>query len=226
MASAPGAAADRPLRPPWRARLLALLWGLAFRLQLATWQKEVHGLENLDGLIARGVPALGAFWHGKYTPLFALLRGRRAVIFTSLSFRGGVIAEICRLFGYRPVQIVDRGGEESFDRMRQALAGAGVCGIAVDGPLGPYHLVKRGPIRLASELGFRIVPITFAAGRSRIATERWDRMEVPRLFSRVVFVLGEPLEVPAGLDAEGVEAWAARLGATLKELDRRAAELV
>jgi lysophospholipid acyltransferase (LPLAT)-like uncharacterized protein len=217
-----GAARSRP----WRARLVALVWSLAFRFQLASWRKEVHGLENLDGLIARGVPVLGAFWHGKYTPLFALLRGRRAVIFTSLSFRGGVIADICRRFGYRPAQIPDRGGEESLERMRRELAGAKVCGIAVDGPLGPYHLVKRGPVRLASELGFQVVPITFAARRSRVAAERWDRMELPRLFTRVVFLVGEAIEVPPGLDAEGVEAWAARLREVLEDLDRRAAELV
>lgn len=213
-------------RPSWRARLLAFAWAAAFRLQLASWSKEVHGLENLDGPVARGVPVLSAFWHGKYTPLFALLRGRRAVVFTSLSFRGSVIAEICRRFGYRAVQIPDRGGGQSLDRMRRELAGASICGIAVDGPLGPRHRVKRGPVRLASDLGLRVVPITFAAARSRVAAARWDRMEVPRLFSRVVFLLGEPLEIPPGLDAEGADVWAVRLGAALDDLDGRAAKLL
>lgn len=219
-----------PVRRCWRVRLLAHLWVLAFRLQLASWREAVHGLEHLDGLIARGLPALAVFWHGKYTPLFALLRGRRAVVFTSLSFRGAVIAEICRRFGYRPVQLADRGGEESFDRMRRELTGAGLCGIAVDGPLGPYHQVKRGPVRLASELGLLVVPITFAAARSRVAAERWDRMELPRLFTRVVFLLGEPIEIPGGLAPDGdpgaLDAWAARLRDVLEDLDRRAAALV
>jgi len=114
--------------------------------------------------------------------------------------------------------------------MLREVAGAEVCGIAVDGPLGPYHRVKRGPVRLASELGLRVVPITFAAARSRIALERWDRMEIPRLFSRVVFLLGEPIEVPAQLAAEGgdgaVDAWSDRLRDVLEDLDLRAAELV
>lgn len=215
-----------PVRRSWRVRLLAHLWVLAFRLQLATWRKEVHGLANLDDPIARGAPVLGVFWHGKYTPLFALLRGRRAVVFTSLSFRGSVIAEICRRFGYRPVQLADRGGEVSLERMRRELRGAGVCGIAVDGPLGPYHQVKRGPVLLASELGFEVVPITFAARRRRVAAERWDRMELPRLFTRVVFLVGEAMEIPPGLDGEDVGGWAAQLREALEDLDRRAAELV
>lgn len=223
----PGPGSCEPARrPSWRTRLLGLAWGLLFRLQLATWRKEIHGLDDMDGLLARGTPVLGAFWHGKYTPLFALLRGRQGVVFTSLSFRGGVIAEVSRRFGYRPVQLPERGGEESLGRMRRELAGATLCGIAVDGPLGPYHLVKRGPVRLASDLGLRVVPITFAARRSRIATERWDRMELPRPFTRVVFLLGEPIEVPPGLDPEGVDRLAARLGGVLEALDCRAAELL
>lgn len=210
------------LLPGLRGRLLAHLWTAVLRLQLATWRKEVHGLERFDGLLARGVPVLAVFWHGKYTPLFALLRGRRAVIFTSASFRGSVIAGICRLCGYRPVQIPDHGRERSLDVMRAALREAPLCGIAVDGPLGPFHAVKPGPVRLASELGFLVIPVTFAARRSRVAAGRWDRMEVPRLFTRVVFLLGEPVAVPHGLDEEGIERWAARLGRRLEALDAEA----
>lgn len=206
----------------FRAGLLARLWTAALRLQLATWRKEVHGLERFDGLIARQVPVLAVFWHGKYTPLFALLRGRRAAIFTSASFRGSVIAGICRLCGYRPVHIPDHGRERSLEIMRGALRETPLCGIAVDGPLGPYHAVKPGPVRLASELGFLVVPVTFAARRSRVAAGRWDRMEAPRLFTRVVFLLGEPEAVPPGLDDEGVGRWAERLGRRLDALDAEA----
>ncbi len=168
---------------------------------------------------------LAAFWHGKYSPLFALLRGRRAVVFTSLSFRGDVIARICRCFGYVPVQLADRGREESLDLMRRSLVGLPVCGTAVDGPLGPRHLVKRGVVRLASELGMEIVPVTFAARRSTTNEERWDRFEVPKLFSRVVFVLGEPMRPPPGLwdaDLEEVDRWAERLHEALDTVDREA----
>lgn len=217
---------DQPRPAGWRTRLIARLWTTAFRLQLATWRKEVHDLDRLDDRMARGQPVLVAFWHGKYTPLFALLRGRKAVAFTSLSFRGAVIGEICRRFGYRPVQLPDHGRDESLERMRRELRTATTCGIAVDGPLGPYHVVKRGPVQLASDLGFVVLPMTFAARRSRIAADRWDRMEVPSLFTRVVFLVGEPLQVPKDLDPDGVQQWCTRVRYALEALDIRAAELV
>lgn len=207
-----------------RAAVAGSAWSLALRLQLLTWRTEVHGLEHLDDRLAAGRPTLVVFWHGRYTPLFALLRGRRAVVFTSRSFRGDVIAGICRRFGYRPVQLEDHGGDRSYERMRESLREAALCGIAVDGPLGPYHSVKRGPVQLASELGWPVVPVTFAAERSRVDRGRWDRMEVPRLFTRVVFVMGEARSVPPDLDPEGVAEECARLGRRLEELDRRAVE--
>lgn len=215
-------AAEATSAGPFRARLLSFLWAWALRIQAATWRKEVEGLERLDALMSRRVPVIVAFWHGRYTPLFVLLRGRDAVAFTSLSFRGSVISGICRRFGYRPVQIPDHGREAGLETMRQTLRVGGTCGIAVDGPRGPYHRVKRGAIHLASELGFLVLPVTFAARRSRVDAGRWDRLEVPRPFTRVVFLCGEPLEVPRGLDAAGVRAWQERLREALEDLDRRA----
>lgn len=209
-----------------RARILGFVYSAVLRLQLATWRKEFYGLEPLDDLLARRVPVLVAFWHGRYVPLFAVLRGRRAAIFTSASFRGDVIAGICRRFGYLPVQLVDRGRQRSLEAMRRTLRGIPACGVAVDGPLGPYHAVKRGPVQLASELGLLVVPVTFAARRTRMARHRWDRMEVPRPFTRVVFLVGEPMKVPAGLDAVGVRKWAARLARELEALDAEAGSLV
>lgn len=66
------------------------------RLQWVTWRKEVEGLERLDRRLARGERTLVAFWHGKYLPLFTLLRGRSACVFTSQSLRGEVIAGLRR----------------------------------------------------------------------------------------------------------------------------------
>lgn len=230
------AAESSPPAPPLRnrlwARFLALAYALLLRLQLLLWRKEIHDLDRLDDLLAARRSVLAIFWHGKYTPLFALLRGRRAVVFTSRSFRGDVIAHICRHFGYSPVQLRDHGRNRSLERMRHSLAAAldardagYACGIAVDGPLGPYHTVKRGPIQLASELGFPILPLTFAARRSRIDRRRWDRFEVPYPFTRVVFLVGRPMEIPAGLsetNPEEIERWTVRVREALEELEREA----
>jgi hypothetical protein len=110
--------------------------------------------------------------------------------------------------------------------MRQALTAHQAGGMAVDGPRGPYHVVKRGAIQLASELGFALLPVSVASRRKRVLRHRWDRMEIPRPFTRVCLVIGEALTVPAGLTRDEVEPWARRLHDALEAGDRLAGEKV
>jgi hypothetical protein len=192
------------------------------RLQALTWRKQVVGLERFAALRAAGHRVIVLFWHGKYAPLFALVRVPGACIFTSRSFRGDVISEICRRFGLRAVEIPDHGGDASLGLMRAAVADSDVAAIAIDGPLGPYHSVKRGAIVLASELGCVLLPISLASRSKRVATARWDRREVPRLFATVHVEAGEPITVPRGLDEEGIDAWSERVRVALEALDAQA----
>ena len=209
-----------------RARIVGCFYALLLRARGATWRKQTAGLERIDRRLASGERILFAFWHGKYVPLVVLLRGRRACVVTSRSFRGDVIAEICRWFGYESMQIPDHGGEHSLDLMRQALGDRQAAAIAVDGPLGPYHVVKRGAVQLASELGFALVPVSAAARAKRILADRWDRMEIPGLFSRVSVAIGDPIYVPSRLTAEEVQRFAQELHDALEDVDRRAEQSV
>ncbi len=203
----------------WRTKAQGVLWSGLLRLQCATWRTSLIGLQQLDDRMALNLPTLGVFWHGNYVPLFALLRGRGAVVFSSRSRRGDVIAEICRRFGHRCVQIADHDGDHALDIMRRSLAQERLGAIAVDGPLGPYHAVKRGAIQLASELGFALLPISVAARRPRVVEARWDRMEIPRLFDSVVLGVAEPLAIPPHLTTREISHWSARIQSHLESLD-------
>lgn len=192
----------------------------------ASWRVEAHGLDRFDAMLASGRRGLVLFWHGKYVPLFVLLRDRRGCVFTSESKRGAAIGAICRHFGYECVCLPDRGGDSSLARMERALEGHGTTALAADGPLGPYHTVKRGPVLLASRLGFEVVPVSFAARPTLVARARWDRMELPLPFARVALELGDPLGVPRAVaeSAEEVAAWSRRLHAALDAVDAAASD--
>ena len=66
--------------------------------------------------------------------------------------------------------------------------------ITVDGPLGPAYKVKPVVLHLASNLGWPIVPVSVASRRSLVFAKRWDRLEIPCPFTRVCFVVGEPID--------------------------------
>ncbi|MDX1377160.1 MAG: DUF374 domain-containing protein, partial [Burkholderiales bacterium] len=206
------------------ARLIAALWAAALRLQALGWRKRLAGVERIGALRDAGVGIIAVFWHGKYVPLFALLRAPGAVVFTSRSFRGDVISALCRRLGFRAVELPPEGGEAALAAMRRALEQARAGAIAVDGPQGPYHEVKRGALELASQLGYVLLPVSAAARRARVAASRWDRMEFPRPFTTVRLEVGEPIAVPRELDEAALQAWSERVREALEAIDARVAD--
>ncbi|MFI2809920.1 MULTISPECIES: lysophospholipid acyltransferase family protein [Microbulbifer] len=209
------------------ARILGLIGAGILRLQCTTWRVEIEGLDRLDDVRYRGKRLLVVFWHGQYLPLFTLLRGRKACVFASHSFRGAIICEICRHFGYTCIQLPARYNEANLlDLMRAELVTQSAAALAVDGPLGPYHVVKRGAIELASSLGFLLVPVSTASRRKHVMNRRWDRMELPGMFTRVALVAGEPLRIPSDIDHKDIPFWEDKVHQALEAVDKKASELV
>jgi lysophospholipid acyltransferase (LPLAT)-like uncharacterized protein len=203
------------------ARLLGLAWASGLRLLAATWRMTFVGLESAEETLAHEAVLVG-FWHGKTLPLYVLFRNRGALIFTSRSFRGSVIAEICRHFGLATQSLPDHGGDEALAMMRNAAAGRRLVGVALDGPLGPFHVVKRGSIQLASEAGLLFLPLALTSSRACISKRRWDRMEIPLPFTSITVAAGAPVAIPPGVRASDVAPWTARILQAMDDAERRA----
>ena len=97
--------------------------------------------------------------------------------------------------------------------------------LTPDGPRGPRHEAKSGTVLLARLSGVPILPIAYAAQRYW-QLRSWDRMVIPKPFSKVSVAVGELLEVPRELDAEGVETYRLRLENALNDLVQRAEDQV
>jgi lysophospholipid acyltransferase (LPLAT)-like uncharacterized protein len=86
----------------------------------------------------------------------------------------------------------------------EALAHQGVSpAITPDGPRGPPWKFKPGAVLLAQLSGRPMIPLSYAA--SRAWKIKWDRFVIPAPLSRIVIAVGEPVYVPKGLDAAGLE---------------------
>jgi hypothetical protein len=212
-------------QPRLSARLTGRLCAFLLHLAGSTWRQQAEGLDVLDGALARGERVLAIFWHGGYVPLFFLFAGRHARILSSRSYRGEVIAAICCRFGYDGGMIPDPAGGTTRDAVRRALGGCRFAALAIDGPLGPFHVIRPGAVRIAADLGFTVLPIAAAADRSWVLDGRWDRMEIPRPFARLSLVCGEPVAIPAGLPEGEVAIWCSRLREGLEAAERRAKEM-
>ncbi|MFM2419816.1 MAG: hypothetical protein RL385_4539 [Pseudomonadota bacterium] len=88
------------------------------------------------------------------------------------------------------------GGRGALQQVVAALSEGARTTMAVDGPAGPVHAVKRGALDMALQSGVPLVGIRFAYTRY-VRTGEWDRKVLPLPFSEVRIFESEPLYVTA-----------------------------
>ena len=198
--------------------LIALL-GRTFR-----WRED--GAEHLEAVAASGRQPILALWHGRILPATIYFRDRGVVAITSENFDGEWIARIMRRFGYLQARgSTSRGGRRALLQLTRDMAAGRPAAFTVDGPRGPGYQAQPGAVWLAKATGNPVVP--FHVESSPCWTlGSWDRGQVPKPWSRVVMVIGAPLDVPADADAEAVEQKRVELEQRLVALQQRALELL
>src|SRR5262245_43886209 len=146
--------------------------------------------------LRRGEAFIGAIWHEDIGFFGDFFRGSRFTVLASRSRDGEIAARIAHRLGLRTVRgSSSRGGEEALEQMID-LARRGECvGFVADGPRGPAHVAKLGPIVAAKLSGRPVVPIACAM-RGAIRLQSWDRTRIPLPFTRIVARAGEPITVP------------------------------
>ena len=97
-------------------------------------------------------------------------------------------------------------------------------GFTLDGPRGPFEVAQPGAAWLASVSGQPLVPFHLEASRHWTLAS-WDRTQIPKPFSCVALVVGEPIEIPPST-AEALEGHRADLEMRLAALKERALALL
>jgi len=164
-----------------------------------------------------------AFWHGRQFLLLGWNPDKRVVVMTSLSRDGRLQDKILRRLGFYTVDgSSTRGAVRGLVAMIRGMrAGYNAC-VAVDGPRGPFQVVKPGIIYLAARTGSVIIPLTSRAKYRHTFQRAWDKYELPRPFSPAVVILGEPISVPPDADDVLIEAKRQELEQTLQAITHQA----
>jgi len=165
-----------------------------------------EGAECLDRLYGAGHRAIYCFWHNVIFYNTWFWRDRKIVVMTSQSFDGEYIARFIQRFGYGTARgSSTRGGVRALLALDGALDAGYDAAFTVDGPRGPRYEVKPGPIILAKRSGHGIVP-THVSCSAFWELGSWDRMQIPRPFSRAIVRVSEPIFVPHDANDVVVEA--------------------
>lgn len=163
-----------------------------------------------------GPPAIWCFWHRSVIPASYRFRNQGLAVMTSRSFDGEYIARIIQKLGFRAVRgSSSRGAVGALIGMRQQLEqGHGVV-FTIDGPRGPRYVAKAGPVLLAKKTGFSINCFYVAVERAWILNS-WDRMIIPKPFSRAMIYASGPMHVPADATEEQMSAFHQQMQETLE----------
>jgi lysophospholipid acyltransferase (LPLAT)-like uncharacterized protein len=208
---------------------VATIAGLGYPLINAlghTLRWRVEGLEHLDSILASGRQPVMAFWHGRILPATFYFRRRGIVVITSENFDGEWIARIIERFGYATARgSTSRGGKKAMLQLVRDMRAGRAAGFTLDGPRGPARVAQAGAVWLASATGNPVLPFHLEAS-SHWSLRSWDRTQIPKPFSTVALVVGEPIDVPKDATDEELETARAGLEVRLRLLEERAGALV
>ncbi len=145
----------------------------------------------------RGEQIIMAFWHSRIVLMRFGYRGPKACVMNSIHRDGEITTRVLKRFGIDAVRgSSSRGWVGGLKGMVEAYRLGYDLIVVPDGPRGPDQHAKSGVLQLARATGAPVYPTTYsAAWHTRIGS--WDRLMIPFPFSRVVYMVGSPISVPA-----------------------------
>ena len=177
--------------------------------------EPVSGEEHLVPLIAdteNSQAFIPCFWHelllfGVYYLWRLQKHGVNIGFLVSPSADGELGAQLLDSYGIRAIRgSATRTGAQAMQALYSAIKKEGVCPAnSPDGPKGPAREFKVGTILLAQLTQVPLVPVAYAADRAW-RLKSWDKFVIPKPFSRIRIVVGEPIYVDKKLSKEGQEA--------------------
>jgi lysophospholipid acyltransferase (LPLAT)-like uncharacterized protein len=191
-----------------------------------TLRWRVEGLHHYDAIVASGRQPVMAFWHGRILPATFYFRRRGIVVITSENFDGEWIARIIERFGYGTARgSTTRGGTRAMVQLVRAMRAGKPAGFTIDGPRGPARVAQPGAVWLAGATGNPLLPFHLEA-TTAWTLRSWDRTQIPKPFTTVALIVGEPIEVAPDTPAEQQEIIRRDLEARLAVLEERARQLL
>jgi len=192
----------------------------------ATLKWRVEGLQHYNEIVLGGHQPIMAFWHGRILPATVYFKNRGIVVITSENFDGEWIAGIIERFGYGTARgSTSRGGAKALVQMKHDMSAGKPTGFTLDGPRGPARVAQPGAVWLSKATGNPVLPFHLEADR-HWTVNSWDRTQIPKPFSTVALVVGEPFVVAHDAQDKDIEAASRRLEQRLQQLEARALEML
>lgn len=202
----------------------------------STLRIEIEGEDHLRILAAQKRNYIVAVWHTFVTAAVFTLHHRRFCIYSDHPRNEAYEkswTHIFREIGLKTLRslgfdVLDASlGKQSAGVLNfiKKIQGGTPAIVAPDGPHGPIYEAKPGVIYMAAKASSVVVPIGASFSR-RVVGANWDDFSLPLPFSRVAFVIGEPITPPADLGEAALAVHSKKVEETLDNLCFRANEII
>lgn len=207
-------------------RLAAWLAVRLLRLIFATCRVEARAHPGTNCYGETGEDRfLYCVWHDQIAMTVFSGRPRSMAGLVSRHQDGSYLADAMQMLGIEPVRgSTKRGGTQALRQLIDKTRDLHVA-ITPDGPRGPRRQMKSGIVFLASHTGRPIVPAAYSARRTWRIQGNWTDLKLPRPFTTIYALGGEPIEVPPDLDRAGIEHYTQLVQAEMERLQQEAARL-
>jgi lysophospholipid acyltransferase (LPLAT)-like uncharacterized protein len=126
-------------------------------------------------------------------------------VMSSNSYDGEYMGRIIGKFGFVAVKgSSSRNAVRALLGLRRALEAGWTVAFTLDGPRGPRYKVKPGPVALARSSGVPLSTFHIAVDRAWVLNT-WDRLIIPKPFSRVLMRFGKLIVVPRDATDEDLD---------------------
>jgi len=145
-------------------------------------------------------PVIYSFWHRAVFASAWLWRKIGIAVMVSRSFDGEYIARTIEKLGFVAVRgSSSRGGAEALLGLKSQLEKGNLVAFTIDGPRGPKYVAKPGPVLLSRASGFPMAAFYVAIDDAWVFNT-WDRMAIPKPFSKALVRFSRKIQVPALAD--------------------------
>ena len=160
-------------------------------------------------------PLIASFWHSCMIPATYIFRDMGIRVMSSDSYDGQYMGRIIHKFGFVAVKgSSSRNAVRALLGLRRALEEGWTVAFTLDGPRGPRRKVKPGPVALARSSGLAMTMFHAAVDKAWVLNS-WDRLMIPKPFSRVLVCFGKLIPVPKVATDEDLERYAGELQASM-----------
>jgi lysophospholipid acyltransferase (LPLAT)-like uncharacterized protein len=163
-------------------------------------------------------PLVLNFWHAGIIPATYLFRNLGIRVMSSNSYDGEYMGRIIHKFGFVAVKgSSSRNAVRALLGLRRALQEGWAVAFSLDGPRGPRYKVKPGPVALARSSAVPLSTFHIAV-ESAWVLNTWDRLIIPKPFSRILMRFGKLIPAPAEASDEDLERYQQELQTSLDRI--------